>query len=246
MGTVIGEVMGEVMGSVCGSESASVSNSQLAPTVALTSLGLSGKTLEPVIDLLARGGVLAIPTESSYALAVDPTNAAGVAAIYRLKGRSAAKPLPVVAADWAALSTLGIDPKGPAVRWLAGHWPAPLTGLLAIENREEPVAAAAGGLTLAVRVPALASLRQLLKALGHCLTATSANRSGEAPMVDPRQVARWLAGEEAMVIDGGILSGGAPSTLVRFQGGRAWLVRPGAFELGDGESDVLLAGELQD
>ncbi len=201
-----------------------------------------GDEIRLLADLLARGGVLGVATESSYGLAVDPANAAGVAAIYRLKGRSASKPLPVVAADVAALATLGIDPDSPQVRWLAERWPAPLAGLLTIE---EPLPAAAGSGQLAVRVPALASLRQLLAQLGHCLTATSANTSGEAPILSPRHLARWL-GEEAVVVDSGTLPGGPPSTLVRFDGRQVSLVRPGAFELAPGEvAGSVMAGELQ-
>ena len=52
----------------------------------------------PLAALLARGGVLAIPTESSYGLAVPPGNAAGVEAIYRIKQRERGKPLPEVIA----------------------------------------------------------------------------------------------------------------------------------------------------
>ena len=59
---------------------------------------------------LADGRVLAIPTESSYGLAVDPRSAAGVEAIYRIKERDRGKPLPVVASDVAQAIDLGIEP----------------------------------------------------------------------------------------------------------------------------------------
>ncbi|HVR99302.1 MAG TPA: Sua5/YciO/YrdC/YwlC family protein, partial [Thermoanaerobaculia bacterium] len=57
-----------------------------------------GDPVGPLSELLARGGVLAIPTESSYGLGADPWNPAGVETIYRLKGRERGKPLPVVVA----------------------------------------------------------------------------------------------------------------------------------------------------
>lgn len=206
-----------------------------------------GESLQPLRDWVARGAVLGIPTESSYALAADPANAKAVAAIYRLKGRALTKPLPVVAPDLEALAGLGIDVSTPEVEWLAGHWPAPLSGLLPISK---PLPAAAGSGQLAVRIPALQSLRQLLRELGHCLTATSANASGQPPLLDPHQLARWLGREEVLVVDGVTLPGGPPSTLVGFEAGRPYRVRQGAFDLAHSASpasagDRPLAGGLQ-
>jgi L-threonylcarbamoyladenylate synthase len=80
-----------------------------------------------------------------------------------------------------------------------------------------------------VRIPAHAGLRGLLAALGRPLTATSANRSGEPPVLDPDEAVRLLASEDAAVVDGGRLRGGAPSTLVRFgAGGEIEVLREGA------------------
>ncbi|HEX5758650.1 MAG TPA: Sua5/YciO/YrdC/YwlC family protein, partial [Thermoanaerobaculia bacterium] len=131
-----------------------------------------GQPLEPLAALLARGGLLAVPTESSYALAADPRNAAGVAAVYRVKGREGGKPLPVVVAGPGQLASLGIDPALPILVALGALWPAPLSVTLPLAG---PLPAAAGEPALAVRVPAHEGLRRLLAALGTALTATSAN-----------------------------------------------------------------------
>jgi L-threonylcarbamoyladenylate synthase len=195
-----------------------------APLVSLKSLQSLGITR--LQTLLARGGVLAIPTESSYGLAADPRNQTGVEAIYRIKEREAGKPLPVVVADLEQLRDLGIDPRLPILEALSACWPAPLTAVLPIER---PLPAAAGEPTLAVRIPAHEGLRRLLAELGHGLTATSANRSGEAPLLDPAAVAELLAGADAAVVDGGILPGGPPSTLVAIEASGPVVLRTGSF-----------------
>src|SRR4028118_2202694 len=51
-----------------------------------------GAPVEPLRQLLARGGLLAIPTESSYGLGVDPRNPDGVEAVYRVKARGRGAP----------------------------------------------------------------------------------------------------------------------------------------------------------
>ena len=185
-----------------------------------------GDDVAPLRALLARGGVLAIPTESSYGLAVDPRSAAGVEAIYRIKSRERGKPLPVVAADLAQLAALGVAPDDEAVRRAALVWPAAFTVVAALA---EPLPASAGERTLAVRIPDHAALRSLLSALGTARTATSANRSGDPPLLDPTAVAELLRDEDAIVVDGGVLSGGPPSTLAAWKSGRWRVLREGRF-----------------
>lgn len=185
-----------------------------------------GEPLAPIAALVARGGLLAIPTESSYGLAADPRNAAGVAAVYTIKRRAAEMPLPVVVAGVEQLSGLGIDPALPILVPLAALWPAPLSVLLPLVR---PLPAAAGASSLAVRVPAHAGLRRLLAALGSGLTATSANRSGEPPALAAGVAAELLAGADAAVVDGGELPGGPPSTLIEPVAGGLRVLRRGAF-----------------
>ena len=185
-----------------------------------------GDPVEPLRDLLRRGGVLGIPTESSYGLAVDPGNPAGVAAVYRIKTREAGKPLLAVVADVGQLGGLGIDPDLPVLARLAACWPGPLTAVLPLVR---PLPAAAGTGSLAVRVPGHPRLRELLADLGHGLTATSANRSGGEPLLDPAEVAALLAGEDSLVVDDGILPGGPPSTLVAIEEAGPVVLRTGSY-----------------
>jgi L-threonylcarbamoyladenylate synthase len=208
-----------------------------------------GSPVAPLRAILDRGGVLAIPTESSYGLAADPWNPEGIARVYRLKGREGGKALPLVAADLDQVAALGVDPESPELARLARVWPAPLSAVLEVTGglgagrgpaaagdlsaaahlvaAADLVAAAPDG-TVAVRIPDHPGLRGLLAALGRPLTATSANRSGEPPVLDPDAAARLLEGEDAAVVDGGTLPGGPPSTLVRFCAGRPEVLREGA------------------
>ena len=199
---------------------------------------MSGETtIEELLALRARGGVIAFPTESSYGLGVDPHNAAGVAAVERIKRRNGSeedsgserKPLPVVVADLSQLGALGIDPDSEVVRRLAPLWPAPLTAVLPLGDGVE-LPAAAGRRTLAVRIPDHTELRSLLAAIGP-LTATSANRTGEPPLLDARDVAALLtdAGDVEFAVVAGKAPGGPPSTLVESFGDQIRILRQGPF-----------------
>ncbi|MFQ5351377.1 MAG: L-threonylcarbamoyladenylate synthase, partial [Thermoanaerobaculia bacterium] len=122
-----------------------------------------GESLEPLRARLGRGGVLAVPTESSYALAADPRDGRGVEAIFRLKGRRRGLPLPVVAGNLVQLAVLGVAIDEPLFRRLAALWPAPLSLVVPAAHG---LPAAAGGDTLAVRLPGHPQLLALLRELG--------------------------------------------------------------------------------
>ncbi|MEA2564581.1 MAG: L-threonylcarbamoyladenylate synthase [Acidobacteriota bacterium] len=212
----------------------------------MTELWHWGDSVEPLRDLLRQGGVLAIPTESSYGLGADPRNRKGVEAIYRIKGREPRKALPVVVADLEQLADLGIDADLSILKALLACWPGPLTAVLPISPMfSGEIPAAAGEPTLAVRIPGHEGLRSLLAALGHGLTATSANPSGGEPVLDPQGAADLLEGEDAMVVDGGVLPGGPPSTLVAIEEAGPVVLRTGKFPV-ERLREVLRAAQGED
>ncbi len=211
-------------------------------------------SFEPLRRHLAAGGVLAIPTESSYGLAVDPRNPVGVEAVYRLKERERGKPLPVVAANIDQLAGLGIDVGSPQLEIVAGFWPAPLTLVTPAQGPDGPWPASGGHATLAVRIPAHRGLLALLEGIQSPLTATSANPAGQAPILDPDALEGWLAEgpglleqsglldqpglleQPVWILDGGVLPGGPPSTLVAWTDEGWKVIREGRFPIADLES----------
>lgn len=185
-----------------------------------------GEPLDELRELVERGGVLAIPTESSYGLGVDPRSRSAVDNLFAVKGRPPGKPLPVVAGGFAQLDLLRADWRASRLGSLSGLWPASLTLLLPLD---EPIAASAGERTLAVRIPDHHRLRSLLLELRTPLTATSANLSGKPPLVDPDEVGMMLEGSESIIIDDGRLPGGPPSTIVGWKDGAVSVLRQGRF-----------------
>jgi L-threonylcarbamoyladenylate synthase len=176
-------------------------------------------------EVLASGGVAALPTETFYALAADPTSERGVSRIFEIKGRDDEKPLLVLFSSRAQLETLGVAAGPDLLDRLFRLWPAPLTAVLPFRA---PIAASRGPAILGVRMPASAGVRELLDSVGP-LTGTSANRSGTLPLVDPDDVADALGSDLDVLIDGGPAPGGEPSTVVDATRDPPKVVRQGAF-----------------
>jgi L-threonylcarbamoyladenylate synthase len=185
----------------------------------------SSQELAGLRDFFARGGVAALPTETFYALAADPTSESGVSRIFEIKGRDDGKALLVLFSSREQLEALGVAAHPDLVDGLFRLWPAPLTAVLPLRA---PIAASRGSATLGVRMPAAPRVRELLDAVGP-LTGTSANRSGEPPITDADEVARCLGAHLELLLDGGTTPGGAPSTIVDATVEPPRLLRSGAF-----------------
>jgi L-threonylcarbamoyladenylate synthase len=183
--------------------------------------------LEEAATLIRAGGIVAVPTDTLYGLAADPFSGAAVEKIFAVKGRSAERALPLIAADLEQIERW-LSPVPPAGRRLAAaYWPGPLT-LLVARPAELPAGVTGGLEQVGVRVPAHAVARGLCRVCGRPLTATSANHSGAPASADPDAVARALNDGVGLLLDAGHTRGGPPSTIVDVSGSDVRLVRPGA------------------
>lgn len=181
--------------------------------------------VEALGEVLRRGGVAAIPTETFYGLAADPKSEAGVRRVLALKRRGAAKPLLVLFGERGQLAPLGVAATAQTLDRFFAIWPAPLTVVLPLAA---PIPASRGAFSLGVRMPAHDALRELLSRVGP-VTGTSLNRSGEPPCSDPDEAARLMPGEIDVLVDGGKTPGGFASTLLDATVDPPRVLREGAY-----------------
>jgi len=191
-------------------------------------------SLKAAVDALARGELVAMPTETVYGLAADATNPQAVARIFEAKGRPRFNPL-IVHVPSAAAARSHVD-LGQSGELLArAFWPGPLTlvarAVVSPGPGDGPPIAdlvSAGLPTLAVRVPAHDVAWLLLSAFGRPLAAPSANRSGHVSATSAAHVLADLGESIAVVLDAGGSVMGIESTIVDVSGERPLLLRPGA------------------
>ena len=178
--------------------------------------------LEDIAGTLTAGGVVLLPTDTIYGLHALASNDEAVQRIAAMKGREDTKPFVVIGPSLESFAEVGIDAPPDVRTLLESLWPAPLTAILPLRR---PISASRGMATLAVRVPALQWLRGLTLRTGP-LASTSANRSGEPPLHDPKTIARDLLDHLSGVADAGLLEG-EPSAIVDFTGPEPRVLREG-------------------
>jgi L-threonylcarbamoyladenylate synthase len=190
------------------------------------------QTAIPVVaEHLARGRLLAYPTETVYGLGSGPRVPA-LDALARLKGRDADKPFLLLVSSRAMAEEWGLV-LTPAARALAAaFWPGPLTLVLPGGEGKLPdrLRGREGG--IAVRHTSHAGIARLVAATREPLTSTSANRPGDPPAPGADRIrdvfAEEVARGELLVLDGGVLGNVPPSTLVDCTSPVPRLVREGA------------------
>ncbi len=190
------------------------------------------EALDEAARVLARGGLVAVPTETVYGLAADATQGEAVARIYEAKGRPRFNPL-IVHVDSLAMAERLVE-LGETGRALAqAFWPGPLTLVAPLRDGAGVASLVTAGLdTLAVRWPDSPALSGLIARLGHPLAAPSANRSGAVSPTTAAHVRDGLGGRIDLILDGGPCRIGVESTIVSVAGvsaagGAPALLRPG-------------------
>lgn len=186
----------------------------------------SARIAEAVAALRA-GEVVVCPTETFYALAADSRLPGSLEKIFELKGRDAAKTIALIAADATMAFSIAREVPHRARRLARKFWPGPLTLVMpARHDLPKALIGPDGGVGVRVSPDPIASALAL--ALGASITATSANLSGAPPAVTLAPVRQAFGGKIKIMLDGGRLPGGAPSTLVACRADGYEILREGA------------------
>ncbi|MBU4232619.1 MAG: threonylcarbamoyl-AMP synthase [Desulfobacterales bacterium] len=177
--------------------------------------------------VLKGNGVIAMPTETFYALAVNPFQAEALVRLFALKDRGPEKPVLLLVDGPEMLHQVAREVPGLARRLMEKFWPGPLT-IIFPSLLHLPRLLTGGTGTIAVRQPLQALTCRLIAALGFPITGTSANRAGGRPLVRADEVAREFGDHLDLILEAGPCPGGLPSTIVDVSNSPPRLVRAGA------------------
>jgi L-threonylcarbamoyladenylate synthase len=167
--------------------------------------------------VLGAGGIVALPTDTVYGIAVSLATPGGIDRLFAAKARPPDKAIALLVADAAQAADLGeLDEAATALA--DAFWPGGLTLVVALRPDRALPAALHGGErsarpTVGLRVPDHGAPRALAAAVGP-LPTTSANRSGEPEARDADELEAGLGDTVDLILDGGPARGGPASTVV--------------------------------
>jgi L-threonylcarbamoyladenylate synthase len=163
------------------------------------------------LEVLRRGELVAFPTDTVYGLAADLFNPAAIQRIFDAKGRDSAKAIPVLLGNLDHLPQVALDLPAAALRLAQRFWPGALT--LVVYRQPGLPEILSPDPTVGVRMPDHPFALALLERSGP-LAVTSANQSGATNPLTAQDVLAQLDGRIALILDGGAVPGGVPSTVV--------------------------------
>jgi L-threonylcarbamoyladenylate synthase len=203
--------------------------------VAADGFGVDHEAVAMAAKALADGSVVAIPTDTVYGLAVDPTQPDAVRRLFTLKVRPNDVPLPLLVAGWEQVASVAGHLETAAGELADRFWPGPLT--LVVPRRAGFVADLGGPPASSQMVGLRWPDHPLVQALCHTLgplAVTSANLHGAAPATTAQGVEQAFAGTEALavIVDGGTCTG-MPSTVVECRGPASRCLREGEILWGE-------------
>jgi L-threonylcarbamoyladenylate synthase len=185
-------------------------------------LSASSEGIAQAAEILRRGGIVAIPTDTVYGLAVSWERTDRLGALYAMKRRPPEKQIAALISDLEQATSAGWVADARALRLTERFWPGPLT--LVLGGATGP-----SGATQGFRVPDHPVALDLIRAAGPLL-ATSANLSGEPDTLDADDVLIAFATQQSeldAVVDGGRVPGGVGSTVIDLTVSPARILREG-------------------
>lgn len=185
------------------------------------------EVVQQACEVLRRGGLVAFPTDTLYALGANALDPAAIERVLTVKGRHHGKPLSVLVPSAEAGAVLAASLPDGAQALMRAFWPGALTVVVRASAKIPSVLTAATG-TVGLRMPAGAVAQALLAAFAGPIIGTSANKTGAADPADAKTVQKAIGGQIDLVLDGGRVTLGVPSTVIDCTAEPARILREGA------------------
>ena len=179
------------------------------------------------VEALRRGGVIALPTDTVYGIAVTLDTPGGIERLFHVKRRPPDRGIMLLLDDASQAARIGVMTPA-AAALAAGGWPGGLT-VIVPQRRDRPLppALTGGAPTIGLRVPYHATPRAIARAIG-ALPTTSANLSGLPEASDAGSILEEIGADIDLILDGGPALGGPASTVVDCTGDLPTVLRDGA------------------
>ncbi|MBZ2186642.1 MAG: threonylcarbamoyl-AMP synthase [Bryobacter sp.] len=170
------------------------------------------ESIRRAADVIRRGGVVAIPSDSLYVLVADPFNLAAVGKVFAAKGREATRSLPLMVNDVLMVEELTTELTKRFQVLARRFWPGPLT-IIVPASAKVPLKLTGNTGRLALRQSRSAVGNALLEMIGMPMIATSANVSGMPTCRAGIDVFGTMDGSVDLVLDGGMCMGLGATTI---------------------------------
>ncbi len=183
-------------------------------------------------EVIRAGGVVALPTETCFGLAVDPLNPSALERLFAIKQRPRQKPVLVLVHSRDDLKKLVRRIPSQYELLMQAHWPGPLT-LIFPALPCLPKLLTGGSDTIGIRISSHAVATEICRLAGGMITATSANISEQKPAGSAEEILTIIGNDIDLVVATENTLSGDCSTIVAEKDGALVLIRSGQISFAD-------------
>jgi L-threonylcarbamoyladenylate synthase len=198
------------------------------------------EVIQQACQALRRGSLVAFPTDTLYALGANALDPSAIDRVLTVKGRHHGKPLSVLVPSVEAAADLTADLPDVVRSLMQAFWPGALTVVVKASPKIPSILRGGAG-TVGLRMPAGSVAKALLVAFAGPIIGTSANKSGGADPSDARTVQKAIGGQIDLILDGGRMVLGVPSTVIDCTTQPARILREGAIPRSTLQDKIALA-----
>ena len=191
---------------------------------------LTPEAVRQAAEIITRGGLLGIPTETVYGLGANALNEEAVLHIFEAKGRPQDNPLIIHIPDASWLARYCEDVPDAAYRLAERFWPGPLTMILP-RKKLVPLRTTGGLETVGVRCPDHPVTLAVIREADVPIAAPSGNTSGRPSPTCASDMREDMDGKIDAIFDGGPCRVGVESTIIDLTCQPLRLLRPGGLPL---------------
>jgi len=188
------------------------------------------RKIRRAVDALESGQVIGYPTDTVYGLGCDLLNKKAIDRLYEIKGMDRSHQLAFICPDLSDIARYAVV-ENHNYRILRHYLPGPYCFILEA-TREVPKMIQSKRKTVGIRIPAHEVTRALARELGRPIISTTAQRAGEEPHVDPREIDIAFPGL-GLILDDGNGGGLVPTTVIDLTTSPPTVVREGAGSVED-------------
>ncbi len=182
------------------------------------------RLLRKAVEALLAGGLIAYPTDTTYAIGCDLYNLKGIAKIFQIKRRPTTKPFSFICHDLKNISEYA-QVGNYAYKVMKRLLPGPYTFILE-SSRQVPKILQTKRRTVGIRVPDYPIALGLVQLLGHPIISTSASLPDSPVESDPYEIEARFKPNLDLVIDAGIIVP-APSSIISLIDDMPEIIREG-------------------
>lgn len=177
-----------------------------------------------ILSILKKGGITCLPTDTVYTITADACNKKAVENIFKIKKRKKDKSLPIFVSNIQMLNKIAITHKIEE-EYMNKFWPGPLTIILKNKNHLQ---LSQFSKTIAIRIPKMKALRNLISTLNNPIIATSANISGKKETNSYKKIIKTFSKKVDLIVSNQDKANTKTSTIIQYTGSNIKIIREGA------------------